>query len=109
MCYHDCAMFPVHLPSQLVVFDCSEVFVSSMNLPPWAQELMDSRMSRDDPEANCLPTGIPRIAPFPWRIVQAPLSGKATHYYFLFEGNIHSYRQIFMDGREHPEDPELSW
>ena len=78
-------------------------------LLPWAKELMDSRMSRDDPEANCLPTGIPRIAPFPWRIVQAPLSGKATHLYFLFEGNIHSYRQIFMDGREHPEDPDPTW
>ena len=29
--------------------------------------------------------------------------------YFLFEGNIHSYRQIFMDGREHPEDPTPTW
>jgi hypothetical protein len=29
--------------------------------------------------------------------------------YFLFEGNIHSYRQIFLDGREHPEDPNPTW
>jgi hypothetical protein len=27
----------------------------------------------------------------------------------LFEGNIHSYRQIFMDGRKHPEDPNPTW
>ena len=40
---------------------------------------------------------MPRIAPYPWRIVQTP-----THIFFLFEGNIHSYRQIFMDGRKHP-------
>jgi len=29
----------------------------------------------------------------------------STHMFFLFEGNIHSFRQIFIDGRKHP-DPE---
>jgi hypothetical protein len=29
--------------------------------------------------------------------------------YFLFEGNIHSYRQIFMDGRKHPADVNPTW
>jgi hypothetical protein len=67
-------------------------------------DLMKSRKSGDDPEANCLPTGIPRIAPYPWRIVQTK-----THIFFLFEGNIHSYRQIFIDGRKHPEDPDPTW
>jgi len=78
-------------------------------LLPEAQALMDSRLSADDPEANCLPTGVPRIAPYPWRIVQSPPYGKAEVLYFLFEGNIHSFRQIFMDGREHPEDPDPTW
>jgi hypothetical protein len=73
-------------------------------LLPAAKVLMEQRQSKDDPEANCLPTGIPRIAPYPWRIVQDP-----THIYFLFEGNIHSYRQIFMDGRQHPADPDPTW
>jgi hypothetical protein len=27
----------------------------------------------------------------------------------LFEGNIHSYRQIFMDGRKHPLDLDPTW
>lgn len=80
-----------------------------IGLLPSAQALMDSRQSADDPEANCLPTGVPRIAPYPWRIVQTPPYGKATHLYFIFEGNIHSFRQIFMDGREHPEDPTPTW
>ena len=31
-----------------------------------------------------------------------------THVFFLFEGNIHSYRQIFMDGK-HPADPDPTW
>ena len=74
-----------------------------------AKKLMESRQSGDDPEANCLPTGVPRVAPYPWRIVQTPAYKKATHLYFLFEGNIHSYRQIFMDGRKHPEDLDPTW
>jgi hypothetical protein len=78
-------------------------------LLPEAQKIMDSRLSAEDPEANCLPTGVPRIAPYPWRIVQSPPYGKAEVLYFLFEGNIHSFRQIFMDGREHPEDPDPTW
>jgi hypothetical protein len=72
-------------------------------LLPAAKALMDQRQSKDDPEANCLPTGIPRVAPYPWRIVQTP-----THVFFLFEGNIHSYRQIFMNGK-HPADPDPTW
>ncbi|MEP6963049.1 MAG: hypothetical protein ABI995_13300 [Acidobacteriota bacterium] len=71
-------------------------------LLPAAKKLMDSRKSQDDPEANCLPTGVPRIAPYPWRIVQTP-----THVFFLFEGNIHTYRQIFMDGRKFPKDDDI--
>jgi hypothetical protein len=73
-------------------------------MQPWAEALMKTRKSQDDPEANCLPTGVPRGAPYPWRIVQTP-----THYFMLFEGNIHSFRQIFMDGRKHPEDPDPTW
>jgi hypothetical protein len=73
-------------------------------LLPEAKKLMDTRLSKDDPEANCLPTGVPRIAPYPWRIVQTP-----THIFFLFEANIHSYRQIFVDGRKHPVDPDPTW
>jgi len=73
-------------------------------LLPEAEALMKSRNSNDDPEANCLPTGVPRIAPYPWRIVQTD-----THVFFLFEGNIHTYRQIFIDGRKHKDDPDPSW
>ncbi len=29
--------------------------------------------------------------------------------FFLFEGNIHSFRQIFLDGRKHPDDLEPTW
>jgi hypothetical protein len=76
----------------------------SIPLLPDARRMMETLKSADDPEANCLPTGVPRQAPYPWRIVQTP-----THVFFLFEGNIHSYRQIFVDGRKHPADPDPTW
>jgi len=73
---------------------------------PEARKIMDARQSKDDPQASCLPSGVPRISPYPWRIVQTPV-----HIFFLFEANIHSYRQIFMDGRGHPppEDLDPTW
>jgi hypothetical protein len=77
---------------------------SEMSLLPWAAKVTAERMSKDDPEANCLPAGVPRVAPYPWRIVQAP-----THIFFLFEGNIHSYRQIFMNRTSHPKDLNPTW
>ncbi len=73
------------------------------------RRVLASRQAKDDPEANCLPTGVPRFAPYPWRIVQTPTHAKTTHIFFLFEGNIHSYRQIFMDGRKHPTDLDPTW
>ena len=81
----------------------------AIELLPAAKKLMDARLSADDPEANCLPTGVPRMNPYPWRMVQTPTHKAATHIFILFEGNIHSYRQIFMDGRTHPKDPDPTW
>src|SRR5262249_53767231 len=67
-------------------------------LTPDAKKLMDARLSKDDPEANCLPTGVPRMNPYPWRMIQTPTHKPESHIFINFEGNIHSYRQIFMDG-----------
>ena len=75
----------------------------TVSMLPWAEEIVKHRQSKEDPEANCLPAGIPRGSPYPWRIVQTP-----THYFILYEGNIHSYRQIFMNGK-HPDDPDPTW
>ena len=58
----------------------------------------------DDPEARCLPTGVPRRDPYPSKIIQTP--GVVI---ILFEGNLHSFRQIFLDRKEHPKDLNPSW
>jgi hypothetical protein len=77
-------------------------------LLPWAKKLRDSRLPKDDPHAQCMPMGVPRMAGgYPWRFVQSPPYGKATHLFLLYEANIHSYRQIFLDGRKHPPADEL--
>ena len=86
-----------------------------MIMTPWAQEIFDYRQdpnqnaANEDPNLYCLPSGVPRMSPYPWRMVQTPTHGPETHIFILFEGNIHSYRQIFMDGRNHPEDPNPTW
>src|SRR6476469_4656445 len=50
--------------------------------PEW-QKIMDARQSKDDPEANCLPTGVPRRDPYPWRLLQTD-----THTALLLAGHI---------------------
>jgi hypothetical protein len=76
----------------------------SLPLRADARKRLEARRSQEDPQASCLPSGVPRISPYPWRIVQT-----RTHIFILFEGNIHSYRQIFMDGRRHPDDLDPTW
>ena len=76
---------------------------------PWAEKLYDERkanISRDDPEARCLPPGVPRMSttPYPFRIVQTPALTV-----IVYEGGAHVWRQIFTDGRPHSQDPNPSW
>jgi hypothetical protein len=78
-------------------------------LLPAARTIMAGRDVTMEPHNQCLPMGVPRVTPFPWRMVQTPTHKKATHIFILHEGNIHSYRQVFMDGRQHPADPDPTW
>src|ERR1041384_6739273 len=67
---------------------------------PWAKALYDERSAglhwREEPDANCLPQGTPKIlvAPAPWKIVQTP-----TFLVFVHEA-FNLWRQVFLDGRE---------
>lgn len=81
--------------------------IGSVPLQPWAEALYQERrasQSRDDPEARCLPAGVPRISPFPQKFVQTP-----TLVVILDEGNVHSYRQLFLDGRQHATETFPLW
>src|SRR5438874_1658490 len=93
-------------PDRNFIYDISSALKKGETLPlqDWARKVTKNNMSKDDPEANCLPTGVPRQAPYPWRIVQSP-----TIIFFLLEGNIHSYRQIFLNMAKHSADPNPTW
>jgi hypothetical protein len=91
------------------VWDPGLTFANLGDVPlePWAEELFQERRannSKDDPEAYCLPAGVPRISPFPQKFVQTP-----DLVVILDEGNVHSYRQLFLDGRGHPDDLQPLW
>src|SRR3984885_12832852 len=71
---------------------------------PWAKKLYEERKAnkgKDDPEHLCLPDGAVRINPLPYKIVQGP-----KMVVLLWEGNTHSYRRFFLDGRAHNLDIE---
>jgi len=76
---------------------------------PEAQAIKDARTARDNPQYWCLPMGVARTTPYPFRVIQNYTHQDATHLFILHEGNIHSYRQVFMDGREHPEYLDPTW
>jgi hypothetical protein len=75
---------------------------------PWVAEIVKQRKavdSIDDPHVRCLPDNPPR----PWGM---PHLTKAVHtpklLVLLYEVNA-MYRQIFIDGRPLPEDPNPGW
>jgi hypothetical protein len=76
---------------------------------PWAKTLADQRLdgshSREDPDANCLPQGVPKIdaAPAPWKVVQTPAFTVIVYEAFNL------WRQVFTDGREFAKDLNPSW
>jgi len=75
---------------------------------PWAEALYKTRLAneaKDDPTSNCIVGGVPRsdFVPYPFKIVENP--GLVL---VLYEA-IHSYRQIFTDGRALPKDPSPAW
>jgi len=77
-------------------------------LLPSARALMASRKPADDPVNWCLPLGVLRYSPYPFRFIQNYTHRKPTHLYILSEW-MGSFRQIFLDGRMHPPDLDPTW
>jgi hypothetical protein len=78
-------------------------------IQPWAEALTKVRMTgaqaSEESNANCLPQGVPRInaTPNPFKILQYP-----DLVVILYEA-FNQWRQIFVDGRDLPRDPNPSW
>jgi hypothetical protein len=79
---------------------------------PWAEAVTKDRMTgahaSEFPAARCLPQGIPILdgspaVGYPLKIIQEP-----NLMVFLYEA-MSQFRQIFLDGRALPKDPNPTW
>ena len=75
---------------------------------PWVKAMWEYHTANDskyDPEGFCLPPGGPRAfaTPYPAEIVQ-----HRDRILVIFEGGGHVWREIHMDGREHPPMEEVN-
>jgi hypothetical protein len=75
---------------------------------PWAAELYKKRrenLSKEDPVGHCIMAGVPRAdnVPYPFKILNS-----AGEMAILYEA-VHGFRQIFLDGRALPKDPQPTW
>jgi hypothetical protein len=76
-------------------------------MTPAAEKLFKQRVAAGaiSPGARCLTRGITMAGNlFPYKIVQ----GRDV-LIMLFEDDIPSHRQVFLDGRGHPKDPNPTW
>ena len=81
------------------------------NVPyqPWARRLFDERKdglhSGEDPDAHCLPQGVPKLGyvSYPWKLVETPSSVVVLYETFTF------WRQIFTDGRTVDPTAKPAW
>src|SRR5262245_58908442 len=82
------------------------IHINDIPLQPWARTLVDYRHANlltYEPHARCKPSGGPRqlVTPYGVEIVDMPELQRV----FIFDiGGPHSYRIIYMDGRDHPKD-----
>jgi hypothetical protein len=90
----------------------ADVLISHDEIPyqPWAKVISTERResnSRDDPQGHCLPPMGPRLmtTPYPMEIVQLPEQERIL---MIYEGGAHIWREIYMDGREHPQGEDLN-
>jgi len=85
---------------------------SSTPFLPWARTFFENRAAAEakgeplfDPNANCLPSGVPRVlpTPYPFDIVQTP------DVIMIGIEVMHSFRIIHMDGKPMPADFKPSY
>ena len=70
----------------------------------WGRKLWEERttnLQKNDPNMQCKPSGLPRAqgVPYPMQIVQTD-----DQVIFLYEGGLHTFRIVPMDGRKHKPD-----
>jgi len=88
-------------------FDVIQDLKDEAIFQPAAEAIFMERVKdfrRDDPVTNCLPGGPSEMLNATYRIIQSPdIAG------VLYENGLGRYRQIYMDGRKLPKDPNPTW
>ena len=80
--------------------------VESIPFKPWAKGLFDQRQTHDlEPHARCKASGAIRQLLTPYGVEILEIEPLKKLYIFDI-GGPHTYREVFMDGRSHPVDPE---
>ena len=77
----------------------------------WSRALYDYRQAKltaDDPHVRCKPSGGPRLfhTPYGFELVD---DQDAKIIYMIEVGGPHTYREFYMDGRQHPKDLDPSY
>lgn len=87
----------------------ADLKAENVPLQPWAkaefEQRADGSQAGVEPDANCLPQGVPKIdtAPAPWKVVQTPNLVVVVYEAFNL------WRQIFLDGRDFAPDLNPTW
>jgi len=86
----------------------SDMKPEDIPLTPWAADVYKERIDTNGighPGVRCLPSGIPEKLNIPdgLKVVQTP-----DLIVFLYESRT-IYRQVFLDGRPLPKDPQPTW
>jgi hypothetical protein len=78
--------------------------IEAVKFKPWAKGLYEARQAHDlEPHARCKASGAIRqfLTPYGVEIVELRELGRL----YIFDiGGPHTYREVFMDGRGHPDD-----
>jgi hypothetical protein len=98
----DGVWLPAHVSDLSVSADFPLPFLASAR----ATFQANSAQKENPLDRRCLPPGVPRIMLMarPLQIVQTP-----NRILFIYEGGAHVFRQVWMDGRQHPKDPNPNW
>ena len=90
----------------------TNIKISEVPFQPWARAVYDFRQAtttKDDPHVKCKPSGGPRMfhTPYGFEFIEMPEQKQIV---IAGVGGPHTWRVIYMDGREHPKnlDPSFS-
>jgi len=85
--------------------------ISEVPFQPWARAIYEYRQeqtTKDDPHVRCKPSGGPRMfhTPYGMEFLDEP---ELKRVYITGVGGPHTWRVIYMDGRDHPKDLDPSF